>query len=333
VDKVVYLNNENNIVMAKSETKKQTSDDVMKELNSLYGKNTLMKLDDDYENDAQPISTGSLGLDRATGIGGVPRGRLIEMVGPESTGKTTIATHILANAQKMGKVAIIDKEQTYDFRYAQKLGLDKKEVFFTQPEYGEQSFEIMKRLLDTGEFAAILLDSVAANIPKEQYEGETGQSRMARLAALMSLELPKISPKASRSNCLVIFNNQYRMNIGGYGNPEKAAGGDSLKYYASMRLDIRKSAELEEHRNKTKVKIIKNKCAMPYGTCEFYIDWGLGINRTAEILDMAIEQSLINVSGSWYSYNGSKVQGESAMITLLNDNEEYYKELMSKISL
>jgi recombination protein RecA len=319
--------------MAK-EVKKQTAEEALIELNKIYGKGTVISKKNSEFNDVEPISTGSFNLDRATGINGIPRGRVIEIVGPESSGKTTLAIHILKNAQRMGKVAVIDIEQTFDLKYADSIGLDLDNLYFAQPEYGEMSFDIMKKLISTGEFSAIALDSVAANIPKEQYEGETGQSRLARLAALMSMEMPKISIMASKNNCAVIMLNQFRNNIGGYGNPLKAAGGDALPYYASMRIEVRKSNEIEDKRNLTKVKIFKNKVSMPFGTAEFYIDWGKGINQHNEILDLAVECDLIKKAGAgWYTLEGDiKVQGDIKVLEYFNDNPEYFEHIRNQIT-
>lgn len=318
--------------MAK-EQKKRTADEVLADLNKQYGKGTVLKTSTTDISSCEPISTGSIGLDRATGIGGIPRGRVIEIVGPESSGKTTLATEIAVNAQKVGKVAIIDIEQTYDLNYAKNLGLNIDELYFSQPEYGEMSFDVMKGLMSTGEFSLIILDSVAANIPKEQFEGETGHSRMARLAALMSLEMPKISIMANKFNCGIIMLNQFRNNVGGYGNPLKAAGGDSLPYYASMRIEVRKTNELEDKRNLTRVKIFKNKVSMPFGSAEFYIDWGKGINKMGEVLEMAVEFGIIQKGGAgWYTLEGDlKLQGDIKVMEHFNDNPEFYEHIRNQV--
>lgn len=319
--------------MAKEGTiKKNTADEALAELNKKYGKGTLLKTSLNDISDCKPISTGSIKLDKVTGIGGVPQGRVIEIVGPESSGKTTLATEIAVNAQKLGKVAVIDIEQTYDLKYAAEIGLNVEELYFAQPEWGEMSFDIMKALMATGEFSCIILDSVAANIPKEQYEGETGHSRMARLAALMSLEMPKVSIMAHKNNCTIVMLNQFRNNVGGYGNPLKAAGGDSLPYYASMRIEIRKSNEIEDQRNLTKVKIFKNKVSMPFGTAEFYIDWGKGINKKNEVLDLAVEKGLIVKGGAgWFTIDDTKLQGDVKVLQFFEDNPEYYQDLVNKL--
>lgn len=305
---------------------KKTSADIHSDLEKKYGKGSVVQMDDNTPTPPKDvISTGSLSLDHATGVGGIPMGGMTEIYGPESSGKTTIATHIMKNTQvdKGRKVLMLDIEHAFDFKYAQKIGLRKEKLTYSQPKFGEMSFDIAKELIKTGDYGCCVLDSVAGNIPKEQHDGETGQTRMARLAALMSLELPKLTPIISDANCAMIFLNQIRMNIGGYGNPEKPAGGDSLKFYALMRMVVRKTAEKESDRNKTTVEVIKNKCADPFGKAEFYIDWGLGINRTNEVLDYAVGFEMIEKGGSWYTFEGGhKFQGEMAALKFLNDNPE-----------
>lgn len=316
---------------------KKTSADILAELEKQYGKGTAQ--DTSLLNDPiKAISTGSIALDHATGIGGVPITRITEITAGESVGKTTLATHILKEAQLADprKVLILDVEHTFFFPYAIKIGLDPERVTFVQPEHGEMAFDYAKKLLATGDYSACVLDSVAAAIPKEQHEGETGQSRMARLAALMSLELPKAVPIIHKNDVAFIFLNQYRNNIGGYGNPQKPAGGDSLKYYASMMIDMYKTVEKDAGRNKVRAKISKNKCAPPHEEAEFYIDWGIGINRTNEVLDYAVEYELIKKGGSWFTFEGEhKVQGEIEAIKFLNDNPEmlasYTRTIMEKL--
>lgn len=315
---------------------KKTTADVMAELEKLYGKGTIQNLDSATPREkTKAISTGSRGLDRATGIGGVPIGRMTEIVGPESSGKTTIATHILKSAQAVDtrKVLMVDAEHTYELPYAHQIGLDLDRTTLCQPDWGEMGFDVLKRLIKTGDYSAAVLDSVAGNIPKEQHDGETGQARMARLAALMSMELPKLVPIISRSNTALILLNQFRNNIGGYGNPEKPAGGDALKYYCSMMIDVRKTAEKENGRNETRAKVFKNKCAPPFGEATFYIDWGIGINRTMEVLNEAIEWELIKVGGSWYTIDeNTKLQGEDKVLQLLYDHPDLvtsYEQLIA----
>lgn len=322
--------------MAKEATK--TTAQVTADLEKKYGKGTIQSLNSSIPLERiGSISTGSSGLNRAIGVGGVPVGRMTEIVGPESSGKTTIATHILKEAQlkEPDKMQlIVDVEHTYDFIYAEKIGLNRDRIKFAQPGHGEESFDILKSLIRTGDFNAALLDSVAANIPKEQHEGETGQSRMARLAALMSMELPKLVPIIANTNCAMIFLNQFRNNIGGYGNPEKAAGGEALKYYTSVRIDIRKTAEKANGRNETRAKVFKNKVAPPLGEATFYIDWGYGINHTMEILEDAIDMGFISVGGSWYTLEGeTKLQGEDKVLQFFYDNPglvAHYETLVSQ---
>lgn len=312
---------------------KKTTDQTLADLEKQYGKGTIQNLDGDPEKIGS-ISTGSRALDRATGIGGIPIGRITEIVGPESSGKTTIGTHVLVEAQRKDPrdVLILDVEHTYDFLYAQKIGLNRSRVKFAQPDYGEMAFDIAKQLVKTGDFSAVLFDSVAAAIPKEQHDGETGQSRMARLAALMSMEVPKLVPIIDRANCPFIFLNQFRNNIGGYGNPEKPAGGDAIKYYCSMMIDVRKTAEKPSSRNETRVKIFKNKCAPPFEEATFYIDWGIGINRTMEILQEAVEFDIIKLGGSWYTLEGDvKFQGEDKVLQFLNDNPELLARIQGQV--
>ncbi len=312
---------------------KKSSEAIIAELDKKYGKGSVIDMNESSITQVlDVISTGSIYLDKATGIGGIPRGRIVEMYGPESSGKTTIATHVMGNAQKLGKVGFLDVEHTFDFQYAQKIGLKKQGLTFAQPDHGEMAFDIMKELLKTGEYSCIVLDSVASAIPKEQHEGETNHSRMSRLAAMMSLEIPKIVPLASSSNCSIIFLNQLRNNIGGYGNPLKPAGGDSLKFYCSMRFDITKQVQKDDQQNKTTVKVVKNKCAIPFGVAEFFIEWGIGIDQVQEIIDCAIEMELIKAGGAgWMTIGDTKIQGVDKMKQFFIDNPEFYNDLRSKI--
>lgn len=319
--------------------KEAKKDDPMADLEKKYGKGTIQSFDDSSEIEMiDTISTGSYNLDRAIRPikGGVPVGRITEIVGPESCGKTTVAVHILKNALKKDtrKGLVLDVEHTFDFGYAQKIGLDRRRITFVQPEYGEMSFDIAKTLIKTGDYSCCVLDSIAANIPKEQHEGETGQSRMARLAALMSMELPKQVPIIHNASCAMILLNQFRNNIGGYGNPEKGAGGESLKYYASVRIDLRKTAEKEDHRNETRAKVFKNKIAPPWGEAKFYIDWGYGINRDLEIIDNAIELEIIKQGGTWFTLeDDQKFHGIDKLEAFLKDNPElllHYETLINE---
>jgi recombination protein RecA len=323
--------------MAEKKEKKTASP--IEELEAKYGKGTIQSFNEESTFDrVGSISTGSPRLDRAIGIGGIPVGRITEIVGPESSGKTTVATHILKEAQKRDtrRNLILDVEQTFDFLYAQKIGLDPTRVDFSQPSHGEMAFEIAKSLIKTGNYSAVVLDSIAASIPKEQHEGETGQSRLARLAALLSMELPKFLPIINKNDCALILLNQFRNNIGGYGNPEKAAGGEALKYYASVRIDLRKTAEPVNGRNETRAKVFKNKCAPPFGEATFYIDWGVGINRTLDIFNDAIDLKVIDLAGSWYTLwkdtpRQVKAQGEDAMMQLFIDNPELLIALEAEV--
>jgi len=313
------------------EDKKKKELTPIEKLELKYGKGVVLQMDDTTSvEEYEVISTGSIGLDDATGIGGVPLKRMVEIYGPESSGKSTIATHIIANAQKDGGRALYeDVEHTFDLRYAVNLGVQKKLLTLGQPGTGEECFDVLKDLIKTGDYRVAVLDSVAAAIPKEQHAGETGHSRMSRLAALMSLEIPKLVPVIADNNCVLIFINQLRSNISGYGNPEQPAGGNALKFYASMRMDVRKIVEKEDGRNKTTVKLIKNKCAPPFGDATFYVDWGIGINRTGEILEYAVENKFIEKGGSWYTLRNLetqeeiiKLQGEDKVMQFLNDNPE-----------
>lgn len=321
--------------MAKAAKPKEEAEkkDVYTRLEEKFGKGMIVRMDDDTVTEpVEVIPTGSFGLDEAIGIGGYPRGRIIEIYGPESSGKTTLGVHMLKEAQAFGEVAIIDAEHAFDFKYAQQIGLSKKGLTFAQPTYGEMSFDIIKELVASGKYSAILLDSVAANIPKEQHEGETGQSRMARLAALNSLEIPKLPPLLSNNKCSLILLNQLRSNIGGYGNPEVPAGGNAIKFFCSVRIDMRKTAEITKSRNKVVVKVIKNKVAPPYETCEFFIDWGIGINRTAEIMNKAIDFNIIKKAGSWFTLTeDTKFQGDEEVIDFLNDNPEFLYALEQQV--
>lgn len=316
--------------MAKEEKK-----DPLGDLEKKYGKGTIQTFNSSSTFDkVEGISTGSVLLDHATGIGGFPKGRIAEIYGPESSGKTTVSVHAMIEAQRTDKrdVLIEDVEHTFDFPYAIALGLDPTRVQFCQPGHGEMAFDIAKTLIKTGNFSFCLFDGIAAAIPKEQHDGDTGQSRMARLAALMSMETPKLVPIISVANTALVFTNQLRANVGGYGAALQPAGGNAMKFYASMIMSIWKSAEKDKGRNKTTVKIEKNKCAPPHQEAEFYIDWGIGINRTNEILDLAIEKEIIKVAGSWYTMeDGTKFQGQADVLSHLNDNPGYREELFTRV--
>lgn len=303
-----------------------------------YGKGTCMKMGDKPAENVEVISTGSLGLDIALGVGGLPKGRIVEIYGPESSGKTTLASHVIAEAQKKGGIcAIIDAEHAFDSGYAEKLGVDIKELFISQPDYGEQALEVLDRLLNTKSFDVILVDSVAALIPKAELEGEMGDSKMGLHARLMSQALRKITSITSKSNTIVIFINQLREKIGVmFGNPETTTGGNALKFYASVRLDIRRNAQIKDGDvvtgNRVKVKVVKNKVAPPFALAEFDLIFGEGISREGEVIDMGVELGIIQKSGSWFSYDSNKLgQGKDAVRLLFKDNPDLVKEIETKI--
>ena len=307
-------------------------------LEKSYGKGTIMKLGDTAVEPIESISTGSLGLDIALGIGGVPKGRIIEIYGPESSGKTTLATHIVAEAQKKGGIAaIIDAEHAFDKYYAQKLGVDIENLLISQPDNGEQALEIADNLIRSGAIDVIVIDSVAALVPKGEIEGEMGESKMGLQARLMSQALRKLTGTISKTNCCCIFINQLREKIGVmFGNPETTTGGNALKFYASVRLDIRRTSQIKEADevagNRVKVKIVKNKVAPPFRIAEFDIMFGEGISKVGEIIDLGVEYNIIKKSGSWFSYGDTKLgQGRDAVKTLLLDNPDLMDELEGKI--
>lgn len=303
-----------------------------------YGKGTIMKLGDTAVEPIEAISTGSLGLDIALGIGGVPKGRIIEIYGPESSGKTTLATHIVAEAQKKGGIAaIIDAEHAFDKYYAQKLGVDIENLLISQPDNGEQALEIADNLIRSGAIDVIVIDSVAALVPKGEIEGEMGESKMGLQARLMSQALRKLTGTISKTNCCCIFINQLREKIGVmFGNPETTTGGNALKFYASVRLDIRRTSQIKDSDevsgNRVKVKIVKNKVAPPFRIAEFDIMFGEGISKVGEIIDLGVEYGIVKKSGSWFSYGDTKLgQGRDAVKTLLLDNPDLMDELEHKI--
>jgi len=303
-----------------------------------YGKGSVMMMNEKGINEIEAISTGSIGLDTALGIGGVPRGRVIEIYGPESSGKTTIATHIIAEAQKKGGIcAIIDAEHAFDSAYAQKLGVDVDNLLISQPDYGEQALEIADRLILSGALDVVVIDSVAALVPKSELEGEMGDSKMGLQARLMSQALRKLTATIHKTNTICIFINQLREKIGVmFGNPETTTGGNALKFYASVRLDIRRMSQIKDGDeaigNRVKVKVVKNKVAPPFKAAEFDIIFGEGVSKTGEIIDMGVDLAIIQKSGSWYSYNGDKLgQGRDAVKNLLLDNPGMANEIEAKI--
>jgi recombination protein RecA len=303
-----------------------------------FGKGSVMMMNEKSGFIQEVVSTGSIGLDVALGIGGLPRGRVVEIYGPESSGKTTIATHVIAEAQKKGGMcAIIDAEHAFDSGYAQKLGVDVDNLLISQPDYGEQALEIADRLILSGALDVVVIDSVAALVPKSELEGEMGDSKMGLHARLMSQALRKLTATISKTNTICIFINQLREKIGVmFGNPETTTGGNALKFYASVRLDIRRMAQIKDGEeavgNRVKVKVVKNKVAPPFRSAEFDIIFGEGVSKTGEIIDMGVELNIIQKSGSWFSYNTDKLgQGRDAVKQLLTDNPELANEIESKI--
>lgn len=308
-------------------------------LDKTYGKGTVMKLSDEKVVDIEVIPTGSLGLDIALGVGGLPRGRVVEIYGPESSGKTTLAMHAIAEAQKLGGIAaFVDAEHAFDKSYAEKLGIDTENLLISQPDHGEQALEIAEHLIRSGAIDILVIDSVAALVPKSELEGEMGDSKMGLQARLMSQALRKLTGAVNKTNCCCIFINQIREKIGVmFGNPETTTGGNALKFYASVRLDIRRMSQIKENAdtvigNRTKVKVVKNKVAPPFRIVEFDIIYGEGVSKVGEILDIGVELDIIKKSGSWFSYNDSKLgQGREAVKGIILDNPELMEELETKI--
>ncbi|CAG2533475.1 recombination protein RecA [Maribacter dokdonensis] len=308
-------------------------------MDKTYGKGAVMKMGDSVVADVEVIPSGSLGLDIALGVGGYPRGRVIEIYGPESSGKTTLTLHAIAEAQKNGGIAaFIDAEHAFDRFYAQKLGVDIDNLIISQPDNGEQALEIADNLIRSGAIDIVVVDSVAALTPKSEIEGEMGDSKMGLHARLMSQALRKLTGSISKTNCTVIFINQLREKIGVmFGNPETTTGGNALKFYASVRLDIRRSTQIKDtdgnvQGNKTRVKVIKNKVAPPFRTTEFDIMYGEGISKVGEVIDLGVEYEIVKKSGSWFSYGDTKLgQGRDAVKNLLLDNPELFEELDGKI--
>ena len=321
--------------MQEKEQKSKALQLTIDKLEKTYGKGTIMKLSDEKVMDVPVISTGSIGLDLALGVGGIPKGRVIEVYGPESSGKTTLSMHCIAEAQKQGGLAaFIDAEHAFDKSYAEKLGIDTENLLISQPDNGEQALEITEHLIRSGAIDIIVIDSVAALVPRAELEGEMGDSKMGLQARLMSQALRKLTGAISKSGCACIFINQLREKIGiMFGNPETTTGGNALKFYASVRLDIRRIGQIKESAdniigNRTKVKVVKNKVAPPFKVVEFDIMYGKGISKSGEILDLGVELEIIQKSGSWFSYDGNKLgQGRDAVKLLLEDNVELMDDL------
>ena len=304
-------------------------------LDKTYGKGTVMKMGDSPDENVEAIPSGSIGLDLALGVGGYPKGRVVEIYGPESSGKTTLTLHAIAECQKKGGIAaFIDAEHAFDRFYAEKLGVDIENLIISQPDHGEQALEIADNLIRSGAIDMVIIDSVAALTPKSEIEGEMGDSKMGLHARLMSQALRKLTGSISKTNCTVVFINQLREKIGiMFGNPETTTGGNALKFYASIRIDIRRSTQIKSSDgavigNKTRVKIVKNKVAPPFKLAEFDIMYGEGISKVGEIIDLCVNAEIINKSGSWFSYEGTKLgQGRDSVKALLKDNPDLCETL------
>ena len=327
--------------MSSIDDKKKALALVLEKMDKTYGKGTVMKMGDNAVEEVEVIPSGSLGLDIALGVGGYPKGRVIEIYGPESSGKTTLTMHAIAESQKQGGIAaFIDAEHAFDAVYAKKLGIDVENLIISQPDNGEQALEIADNLIRSGAIDIVVIDSVAALTPKAEIEGEMGDSKMGLHARLMSQALRKLTATISRTKCTVIFINQLREKIGVvFGNPETTTGGNALKFYASVRIDIRRSGSPikvgeDAVGNRVKVKIVKNKVAPPFKNTEFDIMYGEGISKVGEILDLGVEFDIVKKSGSWFSYCDTKLgQGRDAVKELLKDNPELLEELAEKIKV
>lgn len=331
--------------MEANDAKKSVSSEKLKalqltldKLEKTYGKGSIMRLGDSKVEQIEAISTGSLGLDIALGIGGLPKGRIVEIYGPESSGKTTLAIHAIANVQKAGGIAaFIDAEHAFDRFYAEKLGVDTESLLISQPDNGEQALEIAENLIRSGAIDIVVIDSVAALTPKAEIEGEMGDSRMGLQARLMSQALRKLTGTINKTGCCCIFINQLREKIGVmFGNPETTTGGNALKFYASVRLDIRRVSQLKDGEvvsgNRVRVKVIKNKVAPPFRQAEFDVVFGEGISRVGEIIDLGVDKGVIKKAGSWFSYDDTKLgQGRDAVKALFMENPDLSEEIENKI--
>lgn len=317
-----------------NDAKLEALQETLKKLEKEFGSGSVMRLDEAPSLDIDVIPSGSIALDYALGVGGYPRGRIIEIYGPESSGKTTLAIHAIAEANKMGEMcAMIDAEHAFDRTYAANLGVDMSKLYVAQPDCGEQALEIAEKLIASGSMAVVVIDSVAALTPKAEIEGEMGDARIGLQARLMSQALRKITSIVSKTNTCVIFINQLREKIGVmFGNPETTTGGNALKFYASVRIDVRRHGQLkdgdEATGNETTAKVVKNKVAPPFRKAEFVIEYGKGIDKRTEIIDMAVEFDIIHKAGSWFSYNGEKLgQGRDAVIKVMDENPDLMEEV------
>lgn len=324
--------------MEEKEAKLKALQAAMAKIEKDFGKGSIMKLGDEKVDNVEVIPTGSLGLDLALGVGGYPKGRIIEIYGPESSGKTTLAIHAIAEAQKLGGIAaFIDAEHAFDRFYAANLGVDVDNLFISQPDNGEQALQIADQLISSAAVDIIVIDSVAALTPKAEIEGDMGDNKVGLQARLMSQALRKLTSTISKTKTTCIFINQLREKIGVmFGNPETTTGGNALKFYASVRIDVRKSTAIKDGDevlgNLTKVKVVKNKVAPPFRKCEFDIMFGKGISKVGEILDLAVDRDIVKKSGSWFSYGDAKLaQGRDAVLALLRDNQELCDELEAKV--
>lgn len=325
--------------MAENNDRLKVLQSTIDKLDKAYGKGTVMRLSDTNVMEVPTISTGSLGLDLAIGVGGFPRGRIIEIYGPESSGKTTLAMHAIAEAQKAGGIAaIIDAEHAFDRIYAEKLGIDTKNLLISQPDYGEQALEIAEHLISSGAIDICVIDSVAALVPKAELEGEMGDSKMGLQARLMSQALRKLTGTINKTGCCCIFINQLRDKIGVmFGSPETTTGGNALKFYASVRVDIRRIGQIKDNNseiigNRTRVKVVKNKVAPPFKVVEFDIMYGEGVSKAGEVLDLAVDMDIIKKSGSWFSFKEDRLgQGRDSVKNLIRDNPELMDTLEKEI--